>query len=94
MLTAGPAMCRYEEQGNDARRKENEMQTAFTSAQLSTIRLALIGWTARCENEAKTMKDWAEDYSRNDPLHAKCLANAEASHRLKVEAEEVLAAMR
>ena len=61
---------------------------SLSSDQLSTIRLALMGWGVRCEREALEMEKLAADL----PEYAeKALANAAASRSFKEEAETVLA---
>lgn len=57
-----------------------------------TIRLALMGWAARCDNEAERMDKWAEEEAAKPGggLAEKCRANAAASRSLAQEARECL----
>jgi hypothetical protein len=62
---------------------------ALTSEQLGTLRLALLGWSARCEREAELMEKWATE--ERDPKQAdKCRRNAAASRQFKDEADALL----
>lgn len=62
------------------------MQTrpaTLTARERTTLGIALTAWIIRCEEEAKTMRQFAKDM----PHHAeKCLRNAEASDKLAAEA--------
>ena len=66
------------------------MQLELDHGQLSTIRMALIAWSARCEREAKVMDEFAKDETL-DP--DKCRRNAVASREFRARADELLAAL-
>lgn len=60
---------------------------------LSTIRLALMGWAERCKAEAKLMNDLERDMRDEGKveLAEKCQRNAAASLEFKQAADELLA---
>ena len=57
--------------------------------EISTARIALIAWAARCEAEAKCMRELAKDFP-----DSKAAANAVASDEFRAEAEALLAKLR
>lgn len=63
----------------------------LSSDQLATVRLALIGWGVRCENEARTMDKLADE--TEGALSAKATANAAASRRFEEQAKALLDAL-
>jgi hypothetical protein len=65
---------------------------ALSVDQYSTIRLALMGWGVRCENEAALMEKWAAEEADSE-LAGRCRANAAASRRMKADADAVLASI-
>lgn len=63
----------------------------LTTAQLSTIELALATWIARCRSEATAMDELAIDLPG---AAEQCRKNAEASRKFKCEAEAVFDAIK
>ena len=71
------------------------IKLTLTPEQFGTVHLALCGWSARCEGEAKAMRELADDFAKDDPeLREKCLRNADASLNFQREADELLAELR
>lgn len=57
------------------------------NSQKSTITLALAGWAARCDEEAKAMDAFAIEY----PQHAaKCRGNAAVSREFAADARALM----
>lgn len=67
------------------------MRQTLTSAEVSTLKLALIGWASRCDNEAKQMEEWSREERFDAETRAKCVANAAASRKFEAEARALLA---
>jgi hypothetical protein len=59
----------------------------LTSSDKSTIRLALIGWALRCDNEAELMEKRAVEMPER---RENCLANAAASKAFAAAARALL----
>lgn len=68
------------------------MKVDLTPEQLATIRLALVGWTVRCEGEAKAMESLRMEVD-TEALRNKCTRNAAASREMKADAEALLKAL-
>lgn len=58
----------------------------FTQSELSTIRIAALGWAERCKAEAAMMLELAGDESLKPDSRAKAQANARASLAFEAEA--------
>lgn len=58
--------------------------------QLSTIRLALTGWAARCDGEARLQERLGAEMP---DMAARAAANADASRQMAIEARATLQAL-
>lgn len=67
------------------------MLIELTFKDLSTIKLALMGWSERCRAEAKSMDGLAEQFPDSAD---QCRKNAAASREFNADAEELLAMLR
>lgn len=72
------------------------MKVELSSADISTIGIALAAWIIRCEREAASMLELAAGFEPANPdheskgAHERCKANAAASLNFATEARELL----
>jgi hypothetical protein len=75
-------------------RSIKQVLDSITLEEFGTIRLALMGWSERCNAEAKMMDEWSREEGREPHLIEKCKANAEASRKFKADADALLEKLR